>query len=90
MTRSDIHNELKITVLLATTDVFKNANPGLFKALMNTNGEKLKPNTILSFCGNTRHLKTLGSYSKDTETCVGIYDKHMDLLNIVGFPWGNE
>ena len=90
MTRSDLQNDIKMSVLHATTDLFKKEHPTLFRALMCTKGEKLKTTTVLSCCSNYRHLKTLGSYNKDTETCVVLYDKHVELLNIVGFSWRSE
>ena len=87
MKRSDLGNDLKISVLHATIDVFKEGNPVLFRALMCTKGEKINPNTVLSWCGNTRHLMKLGSYNVKSSECVGLYEKHVELLNMVGFPW---
>ena len=77
MKRSDLGNDIKISVLHATIDVFKNENPGLFRALMCTKKEKIQPNTVLSCRSNIYHLMKLGTYNKQSEACVGLYDKHI-------------
>ena len=61
MKRSDLGNDLKISLLYATIDVFKKDNPVLFKALMRTKGEKIYPNTVshndwLSYIYGVSHI----------------------------------
>ena len=87
MTRSDLGNDLKISVLHATTEVFKEGNQVLFRALMSGKGVKLNPNKVVSWVSNTRHLYKLGSYNKNSSECRGLYEKHIELLDMIGFPW---
>ena len=90
MTKSDLRNDVKIRVMHATTDLFHQAYPELFKSLMSGKGQMLQPNVIILFYSNSRHYKTLDSYYINTADCKGIYIKRMELLDYVGFPWGGE
>ena len=90
MTKSDLRNDVKNRVMHETTDLSHQAHPDLFKSLMSGKGQNLKPNVIISFYSNSRHYKTLGSYDINTTDCIGIYIKHVELLDHVGFPLGEE
>ena len=90
MTKSDLRNNVNISLMHATTDLFHQAHPELFKSLISGKGQKLKPNTIVSFCSNSRYYKTLDSYDINTTDCIGIYIKHVEILDHVGFPLGGE
>ena len=46
ITQSDLRNDVKISVLHATKDLFHKTHPKLFNLLMSSKGNKLKPNVI--------------------------------------------
>ena len=89
MTKSDLRNDVKISVLYATTDLSHQAHPELFKSLM-SRGKKLKPNVFCSLCSNSCHYKTQGTYNLNKTDCNGMYIERVELLDHVRFLWGGE
>ena len=77
----------KITLLHENTDLFRETYPDLFSKLMTSRGTKLITSKMRSGCINLRINKKIGVWNEDSSECEGVFNKQLELLNMIGFRW---
>ena len=59
----------------------------LFPAIMDGNGNAIKTIVVQRYFNQVQNNFKNGTWSKDSDNTEGIYDKHLELLEIIEFPF---
>ena len=87
MTDKELKNKEKIALLHENTDLFRETYPDLFSKLMTSRGTMLNTSKMRSGCINFRSNYKTGIWNTDSSECEGLYNKQVELLNMIGFRW---
>lgn len=73
---------------IAYERVIQHGEPSLYKQI--TNGKPIRFISLNNFCVNTRHSAKVGLWDQESSSKAGLYTKHYEILNKIGFPFSDN
>ena len=59
----------------------------LFSSIMAGHGNTIKSTVVQSYCNQAPNTFKSGTWSKGSDNMEGIYDEHLELLEMIKFPF---